>query len=114
MDETQVVNSLLANASHIEKMGIVTILFLVCMALLYLLKKASSDKAEVLKLLDNHKEEMRDLLERDREDRTKLYDKMVEGITKTNQSIDEMKNISKQNQEMYNSFFKTMLERGMK
>lgn len=112
MDETQIAHTLLSNASQIEKMGIVSILFLVCMALLYLLKKASSDKAEVLKLLETHKSEMHDLLDRDREDRMKLYDKVVEGIAKTNQSIDEMKNLSRQNQEMMNTLFKAIIDRG--
>lgn len=112
MDEAQIAHSIFANASQIEKMGIVTILFLVCMALLYLLKKASSDKAEVLKLLETHKTEMHDLLDRDREDRMKLYDKVVEGIAKTNQSIEEMKNLSRQNQEMMNTLFKSIIDRG--
>lgn len=114
MDETQIVHTLFSNASQIEKMGIVTILFLVCMALLYLLKKATSDKQEMLKLLETHKAEMHDLLDRDREDRMKLYDKVVEGIAKTNQSIDEMKNLSRQNQETMNMLFKAFLEKGGK
>lgn len=109
MDEAQVVTSILANITHIEKLGIVSILFLVCLALLYLLRKATSDREEMLKLLDDHKAEMHDLLDRDREDRMKLYDKVVEGITKTNQSIDEMKNLSRQHQDMMTTLLKTLV-----
>lgn len=114
MDEAQIAHSIFANASQIEKMGIVSFLFIFCMSLIYLLRKATSDKAEVIKLLDAHKEEMRELLDREREDRAKFNDKYIEGISKFNQSIDEIKIISKQNQEMYNTFFKSILEKGFK
>lgn len=107
MNEMQVAHTLLSNATNLEKIGIVGFSFIICTGLLYLLRRATSDKKEVLAILEEHKKETRDLLDRDREDRVRFYEKMIE-------AINEMKAISKQSQEINNTLFKAFLEKGGK
>lgn len=112
MQEVEAVGSLFQIATQVEKIGIISILFFICIVLAWLLRKSVSDKQEVTRLLDSHKEDMNRVLSADREDRKKLYDKMVEGITKSNQSIDEIKNLVKQQQEFSSSLIKVIIDRG--
>lgn len=112
MGEVEAVGSLFQIATQVEKIGIISILFFISIFLGFLLRKSVSDKQEVAKLLESHKEDMNRVLSADREDRRKLYDKMDEGITKSNQSIEEIKNLVKQQQEFSNSLIKAIIERG--
>lgn len=112
--EVETATSLFQLASQAEKLGIVALLFLICLVLTWLLRKAVSDKEEVLDALETHRTNIDKILAVDREDRQRLYEKNVEGITKINQSIDEIKNLVKQQQDFSNSVLKYFMEKGSK
>lgn len=86
--EIQAATSILQIASQTEKLGIVGILFVICIVLSFLLKKAVGDKHEILKIIAE-----------DKADRDKLNDKIVEGMAKINQTQDEIKNLLRQQQD---------------
>lgn len=106
MPEIQAATSLFQVASQVEKLGIVAILFLICIVLAWLLRKSVNDKDEVIDKLDTHREDINKILANEREDRRKFDERMVECMTRINQSIEEIKNLTKQQQE----FSKTVIQ----
>ena len=95
--EIQAAQSLFQIATQAEKLGIVAILFIICLVLAWLLKHAFSDK------------QWRRLAE-DKADRDKLNDKIVDGMARMNQTQEEMKNILRQQQEITATMMKIHIE----
>lgn len=106
MNEVELLNGIISSGSQIEKIGIVGLLFIICVGLALLLRKTVGDKREVTdkityieKMLEADREDRRKQYELDREDRKKLYEKNVEGITTMNNAIIEIKSIVKSQQD---------------
>lgn len=97
--EIQAAQSLFQIATQAEKLGIVAVLFIICLVLAWLLKRAVSDKQEVLRMLAE-----------DKADRDKLNDKIVDGMARMNQTQEEMKNILRQQQDLTATMMKIHLE----